>query len=234
MIPPEPSPGPERAPLPPEFHSSGKNNSFRMKRKNIWRMATMLFSLILLAVAVYEAGLPEAGDMTSSIPPDDATQVQPNDNSMQVPPSAEELPPDPPDDATQVQPNDNSMQVPPSAEELPPEPKEESSIYTATIGGSYGLIDVTLADPETISSAKITMFDQISGETYYEDQFGAGIPQEDIKTGHYSTTYYNYVPDFEAYWAANGEGAFPDFALARISSPWFAARRKTLRARRSA
>ena len=157
-----------------------------MKRKNIWRMATMLFSLILLAVAVYEAGLPEAGDMTSSIPPDDATQVQPNDNSMQVPPSAEEL---------------------------PPEPKEESSIYTATIGGSYGLIDVTLADPETISSAKITMFDQISGETYYEDQFGAGIPQEDIKTGHYSTTYYNYVPDFEAYWAANGEGAFPDFAF---------------------
>ena len=149
MIPPEPSPGPERAPLPPEFHSSGKNNSFRMKRKNIWR----------------------------------------------------------------VQPNDNSMQVPPSAEELPPEPKEESSIYTATIGGSYGLIDVTLADPETISSAKITMFDQISGETYYEDQFGAGIPQEDIKTGHYSTTYYNYVPDFEAYWAANGEGAFPDFAF---------------------
>ena len=213
MIPPEPSPGPERAPLPPEFHSSGKNNSFRMKRKNIWRMATMLFSLILLAVAVYEAGLPEAGDMTSSIPPDDATQVQPNDNSMQVPPSAEELPPDPPDDATQVQPNDNSMQVPPSAEELPPEPKEESSIYTATIGSSYGLIDVTLADPETISSAKITMFDQISGETYYEDQFGAGIPQEDIKTGHYSTTYYNYVPDFEAYWAANGEGAFPDFAF---------------------
>ena len=186
MIPPEPSPGPERAPLPPEFHSSGKNNSFRMKRKNIWRMATMLFSLILLAVAVYEAGLPEAGDMTSSIPPDDATQVQPNDNSMQVPPSAEEL---------------------------PPEPKEESSIYTATIGGSYGLIDVTLADPETISSAKITMFDQISGETYYEDQFGAGIPQEDIKAGHYSTTYYNYVPDFEAYWAANGEGAFPDFAF---------------------
>ena len=85
------------------------------------------------------------------------------------------------------------MQVPPSAEELPPEPKEESSIYTATIGGSYGLIDVTLADPETISSAKIT--------------------QEDIKTGHYSTTYYNYVPDFEAYWAANGEGAFPDFAF---------------------
>ena len=186
MIPPEPSPGPERAPLPPEFHSSGKNNSFRMKRKNIWRMATMLFSLILLAVAVYEAGLPEAGDMTSSIPPDDATQVQPNDNSMQVPPSAEEL---------------------------PPEPKEESSIYTATIGSSYGLIDVTLADPETISSAKITMFDQISGETYYEDQFGAGIPQEDIKTGHYSTTYDNYVPDFEAYWAANGEGAFPDFAF---------------------
>ena len=60
MIPPEPSPGPERAPLPPEFHSSGKNNSFRTKRKNIWRMATMLFSLILLAVAVYEAGLPEA------------------------------------------------------------------------------------------------------------------------------------------------------------------------------
>ena len=162
MIPPEPSPGPERAPLPPEFHSSGKNNSFRMKRKNIWRMATMLFSLILLAVAVYEAGLPEAGDMTSSIPPDDATQVQPNDNSMQVPPSAEEL---------------------------PPEPKEESSIYTATIGGSYGLIDVTLADPETISSAKITMFDQVSGETYYEDQFGAGIPQEDIKAGYYSTTY---------------------------------------------
>ena len=213
MIPPEPSPGPERAPLPPEFHSSGKNNSFRMKRKNIWRMATMLFSLILLAVAVYEAGLPEAGDMTSSIPPDDATQVQPNDNSMQVPPSAEELPPDPPDDATQVQPNDNPMQVPPSAEELPPEPKEESSIYTATIGGSYGLIDVTLADPETISSAKITMFDQISGETYYEDQFGTGIPQEDIKAGHYSTTYYNYVPDFEAYWAANGEGAFPDFAF---------------------
>ena len=52
MIPPEPSPGPERAPLPPEFHSSGKNNSFRMKRKNIWSMATMLFSLILLAVAV--------------------------------------------------------------------------------------------------------------------------------------------------------------------------------------
>ena len=224
MIPPEPSPGPERAPLPPEFHSSGKNNSFRMKRKNIWRMATMLFSLILLAVAVYEAGLPEAGDMTSSIPPDDATQVQPNDNSMQVPPSAavyEAGLPEagdmtssiPPDDATQVQPNDNSMQVPPSAEELPPEPKEESSIYTATIGGSYGLIDVTLADPETISSAKITMFDQISGETYYEDQFGAGIPQEDIKTGHYSTTYYNYVPDFEAYWAANGEGAFPDFAF---------------------
>ena len=105
------------------------------------------------------------------------------------------------------------MQVPPSAEELPPEPKEESSIYTATIGSSYGLIDVTLADPETISSAKITMFDQISGETYYEDQFGTGIPQEDIKAGHYSTTYYNYVPDFEAYWAANGEGAFPDFAF---------------------
>ena len=97
-------------------------------------MATMLFSLILLAVAVYEAGLPEAGDMTSSIPPDDATQVQPNDNSMQVPPSAEEL---------------------------PPEPKEESSIYTATIGGSSGLIDVTLAGPESLSSAKLTMFDQI-------------------------------------------------------------------------
>ena len=74
-------------------------------------------------------------------------------------------------------------------------------------------IDVTLADPDTILSAKITMFDQVSGETYYEDQFGAGIPQEDIKTGHYSTTYYNYVPDFEAYWAANGEGAFPDFAF---------------------
>ena len=74
-------------------------------------------------------------------------------------------------------------------------------------------IDVTLADPDTILSAKITMFDQVSGETYYEDQFGAGIPQEDIKAGHYSTTYYNYVPDFEAYWAANGEGAFPDFAF---------------------
>jgi len=91
------------------------------------------------------------------------------------------------------------------------EPREESTIYTATVGGSYGLIDVILADPETISSAKITMFDQVSQEAYYEDQFGAGIPQEDIKAGHYSTTYHNYVPDFEAYWAANGEGAFPRF-----------------------
>lgn len=101
----------------------------------------------------------------------------------------------------------------PSSDVEEPDAQEECQIYTAIINSSYGLIDATLANPETISSARIDVFDLVSQKAFYEDIFGEGISREEIDTGHYSAMYDNFVPDFEAYWAANGEGSHPDFEI---------------------
>ena len=81
----------------------------------------------------------------------------------------------------------------PSSDAEEPDAQEECQIYTAIINSSYGLIDATLANPETISSARIDVFDLVSQKAFYEDIFGEGISREEIDTGHYSAMYDNFV-----------------------------------------
>lgn len=101
----------------------------------------------------------------------------------------------------------------PSSDVEEPDAQEECQIYTAIINSSYGLIDATLANPETISSARIDVFDLVSQKAFYEDIFGEGFPGRRSIPGITARCMIILCPISKHIGRPTARGSHPDFEI---------------------